>query len=412
MRILLGGVPFGRNNVGDEAILECVVRIVRHARPDAEISVSTDDGVNTAAKLGVRAVPLFGFEPPYDRDEMIRELQAHDVFIWAGATGLSDYPEIPTEMLRHAQAAGRRTVIWQVGMNSELNPAKYRVLPGKRRLALNALTVASAGLFRGVAWEERRRVARARRRIAEALEATNLVVVRDPESRTQLEACGVTRPVHVGADSALVLEPSATPSFCPKAAAVLAFPGPKIGLCVSAQREIANRTALLAYLDRWVDAGDRRVLFIPMNPVTDAALMEDLRRMMRHPDRAATLTGRHEPGDILAAASRVDVVISSRLHLLIFASIVHTPFIGISRGSKVDHFLAPYGLRSVGSVEACDFEAMHAETLRLIDGKARFLEQSREVRRNLLSRLDASRKLLAILLSNANPMSCPRSATR
>jgi polysaccharide pyruvyl transferase WcaK-like protein len=402
MKILLGGVPFGRNNVGDEAILACVVRIVREARPDAEISVSTDDGAATAAKLGVRAVPLFGFEPPYSRTEMIRELQAHDAFLWAGATGLSDYPEIPTEMLRQAQAAGRKTVVWQVGMNSELNPAKYRVLPGKRRRVLNALTAASLGLFRGVAWEERRRVATARRRIAEALNAADLVVVRDPESRTQVEACGVSRQVHVGADSALLLEPSATPAFGPDAVRVLAFPGPKIGLCISAQREIANRSALLAYLDHLVEADSRRILFIPMNPVTDAALMEDLRRAMRYPDRAATLTGRHEPGDILAAAAGVDVLVSSRLHLLIFASIAHTPFIGISRGSKVDHFLAPYGLHSVGSVEACNFEAMHAETLRLLADKASFAKQSREVRRHLLARLDASRGLLAEVLAPPN----------
>lgn len=399
MKILLGGVPFGRNNVGDEAILECVVRIVREARPDAVISVSTDDGTATAAKLGVRTVPLFGFEPPFDRKEMIRELQSHDAFIWAGATGLSDYPEIPADMLRHAQAAGRRTVVWQVGMNSELNPAKYRVRPGRKRAVLNALTALSLGIFQGVAWEERRRVARAHGRIAEALAAADLVVVRDPESRTQIEACGVTREVCVGADSALLLEASANPAFCPEAAAVLAFPGPKIGLCVSAQREIANRGALLACLDRLVESNGRRVLFIPMNPLTDAALMEDLRRAMRYPDRAATLTGRHEPAEILAAAAGVDVVISSRLHLLIFASIVHTPFIGISRGSKVDHFLAPYGLRSVGSVEACDFEALRAETLRLLDGKAAFEARSRAVRRDLLARLDSSRKRLSAVLA-------------
>ena len=400
MKILLGGVPFGRNNVGDEAILECVVRIVRETRPDADISVSTDDGPATVAKLGVRTVPLFGFEPPFKREEMIRELQTHDAFIWAGATGLSDYPEIPTEMLRHAQTAGCKTVVWQVGMNSELNPAKYRVLPGRKRTVLNALTALSLGAFQGVAWEERRRVARARQRIAEALDAADLVVVRDPESRVQLEASSVTRDICVGADSALLLEAAAKPTFCPEAAAVLAFPGPKIGLCVSAQREIANRGALLACLDRLVESNKRRVLFIPMNPITDAVLMEDLRRAMRDPDRAATLTGRHEPADILAAAAGVDVIISSRLHLLIFASIVHTPFIGISRGSKVDHFLAPYGLRSVGSVETCDFNAMYAEALRLLDGKAAFAARSREVRRNLLARLDASRKLLADVLSN------------
>jgi len=398
MRILLGGVPFGRNNVGDEAILECVVRIVREERPDAQISVSTDDGAATAAKLGVRTVPLFGFEPPYNRDEMIRELREHDVFIWAGATGLSDYPEIPTEMLRHAQAAGRKTVVWQVGMNNKLNPAKYRVLPGRKRPLLAALTIASLGLFRGIAWEERRRISRARRRIASALNAADLVVVRDPESRIQVEACGVTGPVHSGADSALLLEASALPVFCREADEVLAFPGQKIGLCVSAQREIANRPALVAYLDRLVDADSRRVLFIPMNPLTDAALMEDLRRAMRHPERAATLTGRYEPSDILAAATRMDVIVSSRLHLLIFASIAHTPFIGISRGSKVDQFLAPYGLRSVGSVETCDFNAMFSETLRLLEEKNLFVERSHDVRQQLLARLADTRVLLDSVL--------------
>ena len=107
MNILVGGVPFGRNNVGDEAILECVVKLLQKLRPDARLTVSTDDGAATAAKFGVRTVELFGFEPPYSRERMRRELEAHDVFFWAGATGLSDYPEIPSEMLRIAQAAGR-----------------------------------------------------------------------------------------------------------------------------------------------------------------------------------------------------------------------------------------------------------------------------------------------------------------
>ena len=112
MNILLGGVPFGRNNVGDEAILECVTRIVREVRPDAQITVSTDDGAATAAKLDVRTVPLFGFAAPYSHEEMAAALRTHDVFIWAGATGLSDYPEIPCGMFRMAQAAGRKTILW------------------------------------------------------------------------------------------------------------------------------------------------------------------------------------------------------------------------------------------------------------------------------------------------------------
>ena len=135
MKILLGGVPFGRNNVGDEAILECVVGMIREVCPAATITVSTDDPETTAEKLGVETVPLFGFAPPFSRTLMEECIAAADVFVWAGATGLSDYPEIPLSMLEIAHRAGTKTVVWGVGMNTELNPSIYRVLPGKRRAA-------------------------------------------------------------------------------------------------------------------------------------------------------------------------------------------------------------------------------------------------------------------------------------
>ena len=108
VKILLGGVPFGRNNVGDEAILECVVKIVREICPAADITVSTDDPAATAKKLNVKTVQLFGFDPPYSRALMEQTLRENDVFIWSGATGLSDYPEIPLDMLSIAHLAGTR----------------------------------------------------------------------------------------------------------------------------------------------------------------------------------------------------------------------------------------------------------------------------------------------------------------
>ncbi len=401
MNILLGGVPFGRNNVGDEAILECVTRIVREARPDAQITVSTDDGAATAAKLGVRTVPLFGFAAPYSQEEMTAALRTHDVFIWAGATGLSDYPEIPCGMFRIAQAAGRKTILWSVGMNDELNPAKYRVLPGRRRTLLTALRAVTLGAFDAIAHEERRRVARAKACIVQALDGADLAVVRDPESAEQLLNCGVQREVVVGADSALLLEPAPLDfvQMSDDLRAALAGPFPRIGFCVSAQRAIHGEDRLIAVFDRLVAERDARIVFIPMNPLTDAALMAGLRQRMKRPDRAFVLEGRFEPAEILAVANRMDVIASSRLHLLIFASILHVPMIGISRGSKVDNFLTPFGLHSVGSVEACDFDALLAETLRLLDGKPAFQERSRVVRRDLLSRLDVARTRLKSVLA-------------
>lgn len=397
MKILIGGVPFGRNNVGDEAILETVVLVLREACPGAQLTVSTDDGEATARKLGVRTVELFGFEPPYTETRLREEIRYHDVFFWAGATGLSDYPEIPCAILRYAQAQGKRTIVWNVGMNDELNPAKYRLLPGKKRTALKGMTALSLGLWDGVRFWEERAEARARRAIRDAIGGADLVVVRDAPSRAQVLSTGVTRAVVVGADTALLQPEEAQPQFNPGVERLLESGRPLLGLCVSAQRKIAGEDRLVDLLRRMVGDAGAGVLFIPMNPVTDAALMEGLREKLTPDIRAHTalLTGRREPAEVLALTRHLKVVASSRLHLLILSSIHHVPLIGISRGSKVDTFLEPFGLKAVGSVEACDFDRFFNEASRFLQPDAAYRETSERVRGEMLDRLEKARTLLA-----------------
>lgn len=399
--VLLAGVPFGRNNVGDEAILECVVKIVRKACPAARITVSTDDPDATARKLHVETVELFGFEPPYSEDRMRKTLRENDVFIWSGATGLSDYPQIPTRMLRFAQRAHRKTVVWGVGMNTELNPVFYSTPPGSRKhQLLSSLSAALPGHPDLIAAANHRLDKKGRALIRRALEKTDLIAVRDPESLDELRRCGVHHDVLTGADSALLLDPAPLDAVAlPDEVHSLLTSGKKIiGVCISAQREISNQQELTACLDELVKDDATRILFIPMNPLTDSILMERLRDTMRFGDRSAVVVGRYEPAEILAVTSQCDVIVSSRLHLLIFASIVHVPFIGISRGSKVNHFLNPYGLRPAGSVESCDFDFLKNEIRRLLHDRDAFVEKSRSVRRHLLARLDVATDHLQELL--------------
>ncbi len=396
LRILLAGVPFGCDNVGDEAILECAVNLFREAAPGCEITVATNDGPATAAKLGVAHAPLIGFEEGENFVHAKAVISGCDVFVWCGATGLSDYPEIPCALLDIAHGLGKTTVLWGVGMNDELNPAKYTVLPGKRRALLKTLTALTLGSKDFIRAEEQRRARRARTHIARSVGAASLVVVRDPEARDELLRSGVAREIVVGADSALVLRSTPWNSLTlpPSVAQLLATPGKKVGVCISAQRRVANTQGLLDYLDRLTGEDGVRVLFVPMNPITDAALMKDLHGQMRCPERAAVLEGRYEPGDVLAVTSRLDVVVASRLHLLILASIAHAPIIGISRGSKLDNFLRPFGLKTAGSVESLDPDALFAETRRLLEEREAFERTSRRVREDLTARLEQAMKAL------------------
>ena len=119
MKILLGGIPLGCDNIGDEAILAGVVRMLKEGLPGLELTVATADP-STGPLLGVATVPAYGFAgtPP---DGFADAVRAHDAYVWCGATGLSDYPHTGLDLLETAQRSGIPTYIWGVGMDNPDN---------------------------------------------------------------------------------------------------------------------------------------------------------------------------------------------------------------------------------------------------------------------------------------------------
>ncbi len=402
MRILLAGVPFGCENVGDEAILACALGIFQKAAPEAEFTVSTADPERTAIRLNVAACGLLGFFGDVSQEETLKIIDSHDWFVWCGATGLSDYPHVTTELMKIAQSRGKKTLLWCVGMNDELSPAFNRVRSGRRYNLLRFLQFCCLGLVDTIAWEEGRRVRNSRAMIADCLNAADGLFVRDVQSREEVLRSGVHREVTVGADSAIRLRPSLFDEIdlAPGIRSELESDQPKIGLCISAQGAVQDELALAAFLDELIEATGARIVGIPMNPLTDSALMARLAARMSHRSSISIITGEYQPEEILCIASRMDLIISSRLHLLILASIVHVPIAGISRGSKVDNFLSQFDLTSGGTVESCDFNALRDDVLRLLKQPSEFKEKSLTVYRESIARLDAAEEKLAKLLGS------------
>ncbi len=403
-RILLAGVPFGRDNVGDEAIIECVVHIVRELAPDADIWVSTDDQEATGKKLEVNTHPLFGFDPPgFSSEEMKQAIADCDVFIWSGATGLSDYPDIPLEMMEHAVALKKKTVVFCTGMNDRLNPSLYTLLPGMRRKAFDTLKSVTLGAIDLSQQFETTRINRTHETMRRVLPQVTKLINRDEESQRELSAVlGSETPIQVGADPAITLNCAdlSTCTFTDAAKAFLNRTEPKIGLCISAQSPVKDLAAMQKLFDRLMVARGLLLVGIPMNPITDAALLEDFRQGLTQADRMHVLQGRFEPDEITTAASKMDVVISSRLHLLILASITLTPFIGISRGTKVTNFTRQFDLPDTGSVESMDWEQFGDEIERLLDGRSEFRAKAKTVRLEMMARLNEAKKALQAVLND------------
>ena len=349
MKLLLGGVPLGCDNIGDEAIIASVVTLLRTLIPDVEITVCTKDQSGTAQKLNVKTAPLYGFPPEPQLDDFSQFVKPFDAYIWFGATGLSDYPDTALPLLSAARKQGVKTIVWCVGMDSQFNPAFFKV-HGKKRLVLS--------IFGAVKWYE----ARLRRAVGERLHAElsqcAFVSVRDPQSAEELKKIGLSNIV-VSADTAILQPTASQPPF------PIDNTLERIGFCISAQREIAHLDKMLQLWDDLTDSPARRLVLLPMNPKTDKPLMWDLSRKMKHSDRVEMLES-DDPAVVQAATALCRVVVSSRLHLLILASNVGTPIVGVTRGSKIPNWLANFGLQDAGSVYDCDFAAIKASVEKFI----------------------------------------------
>ena len=82
--------------------------------------------------------------------------------------------------------------------------------------------------------------------------------------------------------------------------------------------------------------------------------MLELSKRVNCPERIECLET-SSPSEVQACVSQCRAVVSSRLHLLIFAANAGVPFIGIDRGGKITTWMHLFGREPVGSVENCDF---------------------------------------------------------
>ena len=371
MKILLGGIPLGCDNIGDEAIIACVVKMLKESLPGVDLTVATADSA-TAGLLGVAVVPPFGFAgTPVDGFADV--VRRHDAYIWCGATGLSDYPHVALDLLEAAQGAGVPTFVWGVGMDDELNPVFFRA-HGRRRLLLSLL-----GL---VGWYERRLRKQLARRIATILPRCRGVWLRDPQSAKMLENTGFPG-AGVAADTAILLGNGKNLTQRHRDTERLA-----LGLCISTQRQVADLEGLKGLIAS-VRASGAKVLGIPMNTKTDRELLERL---------GVECIAGTTPEAVVEAAAKCDVVLSSRLHLLILAANVGTPVLGIARGSKLANWLANFGRTVEGSVYDCDWNRVADHVLAALKDRGDWDSVRDAAYTRLNERLEKSRAELVAML--------------
>ncbi|HAP32069.1 MAG TPA: polysaccharide pyruvyl transferase CsaB [Firmicutes bacterium] len=333
--IVLSGY-YGFHNVGDEAILEATLRLIRRYRPELEVVVLSGDPEHTRRSYGVAAV-YRGNLPA-----VVRTMRQAALLVSGGGGLLQDvtgWRSVPyyLGMIKLAKLLGVRVAVFAQGIG-----------PLKRPLH--------------------------RRLVQQVLSRVDWISVRDPASLNLLKELGVLRAVELAADPVFTLEPPGLSEVerCRREYGLRREGGkPLVGISLrrlpggndgAAFIELARAACL--FLEQQKGA---RLLFLPFQTKED---LEAGRAVFSGLSPGHIIIEKNmPPQEMLSLIAGLDLILAMRLHALIFAAVCGVPFVGLPYDPKVNAFL-----RLMGEAKAMSQPPGSSELSRLQEQLALALE--------------------------------------
>ena len=305
-RVAISG-SYGGMNLGDEAILEVILRELR-ASLDVDVVVFSRNAKDTEQRHKVRAVPIREMH----KDDVFEELRKLDLFILGGGGILFD--GLVEDMLRDvnwARELGIPVMVYAISVG----PLKT---PESKQLVVTALS------------------------------KVDKITVRENEAKRILHDLGLEQEIEVTADPGLLLKPQSFTKEMLKMEGInpdsplvgfsLREPGP-----AAPDLNIEQYHAILANAaDFMVERFDAQILFVPMevgdnkDPQHSHAVISK----MVNAQRASVLKGEYSSAAVLGLMKHMSFVVGMRLHFLIFAGIQKVPFVPLPYATKVAGLLS------------------------------------------------------------------------
>lgn len=337
-RLLISGY-YGFDNMGDEAILHAFLQSTKKLSTPVHVTVLSKNPKQTTQKYGCRAVNRFHILALW------HTLQRCHVLISGGGSLLQDKSSTRSivyylAIIRLAKLLGKPVMLYANGV-------------GPVSRAIN------------------------RRRVRRIAGRADVITLREHSSRDELIRMGVTAPaLHVTADPIFHLEAvSSEVAHRLLQDAGIPTDKPLIGISVRHLRTSAG------FLDKMASFADRitaelgaHVVFITMQRPHDELLSRDISARMKN--TASILGGGNlSPEAFIGVCGQLQLVVTMRLHTMLFAVATCTPAIGLICDPKIEYFLEELGLPSAGAVEALNSDTLFAQTQKLMAE----LENHREI---------------------------------
>lgn len=313
INILIAGYH-GFGNCGDEATLQAMTVNIRDMAEDVKITALSYKPELTKTEYNIESVQRF------NAMQVFKAIRHSDIILSGGGTLLQD-------------GTSTRSLLYYLSIIKIAKILRKRVM-----LYANGIGPVNGKINRKL--------------IKYVVNGVDFITLRESMSAKDLEEIGVKKPeIHITADPAFTLK-SIDGEKVREIFLKEGIPIDKkiVGVSVrgwngSAEKDYIGKIARVC--DR-ISKDGKTVLLIPMQFTKDISVSKRLMDIMS--EKAYILKNEYTPMEILGIIGKADVILSMRLHTLIFAGVKRVPMAGIIYDPKVEYYLDVLDMPSGGDI--------------------------------------------------------------
>ena len=303
-RILISGYH-GFGNYGDEAILLAIKNNLSKSLPDVQLTVLSPNPESTASEYGVCAINR------YNPFRIFKELYHADLLISGGGSLLQDVTSTRSllyylTVITAAKLLGKKVMLYANGIGPIDKPFNK--------------------------WITKKVISR-----------VDVITVREENSYTELINMNISKSkIQVTADPVFTFYKA----FEEKKSAVdqifiqenIPLDRPLVGISVRRWTEDEDFISCMTEIcDYMIEKYNVNILFIPMQMSMDLEMSRRIQRKMKNP--SYIISKEYPIEELVHLIGRLHLMVSMRLHTLIFSGVQEIPMLGIVYDPKVTTFL-------------------------------------------------------------------------
>lgn len=335
-RILMSGY-YGFNNSGDEAILTTIYENICKMDKNIHITVLSRDPKETTQKYGFKDVVS-----RFDFFKVLYEIKKCDILLSGGGSLLQD-------------TTSTRSLMYYLFIIEWAKIMRKKVM-----LYANGIGPVSRD--------------HNRKMVKRVVSKADIITLREEDSKKELEAMGIPGDrLFVTADPVFTMS-SVTEERAERLIFEAGIPSDKglIGISVRNWKNDEDFIQKFADIcDRIHDEFDKNIVFIVMHNPNDKDISECVMSMMKN--KAYILDKNYSPKEIMGMIGKMDLILSMRLHTLIFATKQRVPIVGFAYDPKINSYLKLLGMPSGGNVSNIDVERTLDEIEEVLSNREKYV---------------------------------------